>query len=287
MNNLARWAMQSSRNATLAAAGCFAIPLLFWAGAALWALVLMRQGWKEGLNVVLWSAIPAIGWFYAGDPTPLLAGLGTALSALVLRGSIRLELAVLAATLFGVVLYQVLPLTLDEILPKVVDRIEQAVSQSLTDNPEFLILVKALTEPLTHGVLAALHVLVLALCLLLGRYWQAMLYNPGGFGREFKSLRLPPGFTLPVLLALMSAGQLDPVLVGVLPILTVPLFLAGLAMFHGVVSNTTASSGWMFPIYIGLILFGPYMYTLLIFVAVMDSLLDVRSRLKDTAAGDE
>lgn len=287
MNNLARWAMQNGRNATLASAICFAVPLLFWAGAALWALVLMRQGWKEGLYVILWSAIPAMGWFYAGDPTPLLIGVGTALSALVLRGSVRLELAMLAATLVGVVFYQVLPLILTDILTTVVIRLEEVLSQSLNDQPELLLLVKTLTEPLIHGVLAASHVLVLVVCLLLGRYWQATLYNPGGFGQEFKSLKLPLGFTLPVMLALMSASELDPVLIGVLPILTVPLFLAGLAMFHGVLSINSVSSYWMIPMYVGLIIVGQYMYTLLIFVAVLDSLIDVRTRLKDTASGDE
>ncbi|MFL0807452.1 MAG: hypothetical protein K6L60_09205 [Oceanobacter sp.] len=287
MNNLARWSMQSRMNATLAISACFAIPLLFWIGAALVALVLMRQGWKESAQVVLWSALPAIGWFAAGDPTPLLVALGTVITALVLRASIRLEIAMLVATLVGVVFYQVLPLLLPDVLPPVVERIQQELSKALVDEPEFLILVQTLTGPLTEGVLAALHVLVLALCLLLGRYWQALLFNPGGFGREFQTLRLPLGFTLPVLLAVMSAGQLAPGLVGVLPLLTVPLFLAGLAMFHGVVSITTTSSNWMFPIYIGLVLFVPYMYTLLIFVAVVDSLMDIRARLKDTAPGDE
>lgn len=287
MNNLARWSMQSRMNATLAIAACFAIPLFFWIGAAVVALVLMRQGWKEGAQVVLWSALPAIGWFAAGDPTPLLVALGTIVAALVLRASIRLDMAILTTALIGVVFYNVLPLLLSDVLPQVIERIQQELGKSLDSEPEFLILVQTLTGPLTVGVLAALHVLVLALCLLLGRYWQSVLFNPGGFGREFKALRLPLGYTLPVLLAVLSAGQLAPGLVGVLPLLTVPLFLAGLAMFHGVVSITTTSSNWMFPIYIGLVLFAPYMYTLLIFVALMDSLLDVRSRLKDTASGDE
>ena len=28
------------------------------------------------------------------------------------------------------------------------------------------------------------------LCLFVSRWWQAMLYNPGGFGEEFRQLRL-------------------------------------------------------------------------------------------------
>jgi hypothetical protein len=39
---------------------------------------------------------------------------------------------------------------------------------------------------------------------------------------------------------------------------------------------------WLFTFYISVFLFGPYLFTLLIFLALIDSLIDIRSRLKDT-----
>ncbi len=284
---LAKWAMQSRSKAILATAICFAIPLMFWAGAALTALILLRQGWNEGRTVVFWAILPALGWLSAGDPTPLVVGLGTGVAALVLRESIRMDLAMLMSALLGMVMYWVLPLTLADVLPLVIEHIEEVAAGALSDEPGVLAQVHVYVSPMIVGILAAMHVLVLALCLLLGRYWQSVLYNPGGFGREFKEWRLPLVYAVPVALSVISASQLHPDLVGILPLLTVPMFLAGLSMFHGVVMKTSASSNWMFPIYIGLVLFGPYMYTLLIFVAVVDSLVDVRSRLKDTASGDQ
>ncbi|MDP2608033.1 MULTISPECIES: hypothetical protein [unclassified Oceanobacter] len=287
MKNLAQWAMQSRQRVTLVAAIAYAVPMLFWLGAAFQALVLLRQPSRDSLPMVLWSSLPALAWMAAGDPTPVLVAAGTILAAQVLRYSIRLDWAILTAVVLGELIYWCLPLLLADVLPLVVSSSEVAVSEALKSSPDLQARLQPLVAPMIHGVLAALHTLVIILCLLLGRYWQSALYNPKGFGIEFRQLRLPLAFTLPAVLVVFTAGQLLPGLSGMVPVLTVAMMLAGLAVFHGVVHGTNASSNWLLPIYIGLVVFGPYMYTLLIFVAVLDSVLDIRMRLKDTASGDK
>lgn len=283
MKALAQWAMKGRWQATVAAAGCFAIPLLFWLGAAVVALVILRHGLREGGKVVLWSLLPAIAWLAMGDPTPLLAAAGTAVTAFVLRQTIRLDRAVVVAGVLGILAYVLLPYLLADVLPAVEEASQKAVSEALQSDPEFLARLQPMIGPMISGVLAALHVLVIILCLLLGRYWQSALFNPGGFGREFKQLRLPLAYSLPALLVSLAAGQLQPELAGVTPVLTVPLMIAGLALFHGLVAKSQASPNWMVLVYLALVVFGPYMYTLLIFGALLDSLVDFRARLKDTA----
>jgi len=184
----------------------------------------------------------------------------------------------------GIVVYYLLPSMLPEVLPQVAANSEAAVAEALKNEPELLAQLQPLVSPMISGVLAALHSLVFMLCLLLGRYWQSTFYNPGGFGTEFKQLRLPLVFSLPVILVMFSASQLDPELAGLMPVFTIPLMLAGLALFHGLVTQTKASPTWMVVIYIGIFVLGPYMYTLLIFVACLDSAWNFRARLpKDTA----
>lgn len=283
MNALAQWAMKGRWQATAAAAGCLAIPLLFWLGAAVQALVILRHGVREGGRVVLWSMLPAIAWTAAGDPTPLLVALGTSALAVSLRQTIRLDWTVILAAGLGIVAYLILPFLLSGVLPLVEDSSQKVVAEALKDEPELLAQLMPLVPPMISGVLAALHVLVIILCLLLGRYWQAKMFNPGGFGTEFKQLRLPLAYSLPALLVSLAAGQLEPSLAGVTPVFTVPLMIAGLALFHGLLTQSKASPGWTVLIYIALFVFGPYMYTLLIFVALLDSLLNIRARLKDTA----
>ena len=286
MKALAKWAMSGRWQAIVAAGGCLAVPLLFWIGAAILALVVLRQGVREGGRVVLWAVLPAIAWSAIGDPTPLIVAIGTSAMAALLRYSIRLDWSMLLACGLGVLVYLLLPLLLSEVLPQVVVSSETAVSGALKDQPELLAHLQPLIAPMINGVLAALHVLVFILCLLLGRYWQSELYNPGGFGTEFKQLRLPLAFSLPATLVCLTAGQLQPDLAGLTPVLTVPLMIAGLALFHGVVKISQASPNWMLLVYLALMLFGPYMYTLLIFVALLDSLLNIRTRLKDTAGNE-
>ena len=284
MKKLAQWAMTGRWQATVAAGACLAIPLLFWLGAAILALVILRYGWQQAAQVVLWALLPGITWLAMGDPTPLLTALGTSALAVVLRATIRLDWTVMVSAVSGIVVYFLLPLLLPEVLPQVKDSSEQLIAEALKEQPELLTQLQPLVAPMISGVLAALHALVFMLCLLLGRYWQSTFYNPGGFGAEFKQLRLPLAFSLPVMLVMLSAGQLDPELAGLMPVLTIPLMLAGLALFHGLVSQTKASPNWMIVVYIGLFVLGQYMYTLLIFVACLDSAWNFRARLpKDTA----
>lgn len=285
MKALAQWAMTGRWQATAAAGLSLAVPLLFWIGAAVLALVILRQGFRDGGRVVLWSLLPAVAWLAAGDPTPLLVAVGTSLAAIVLRQLIRLDLAVMTAGVLGIVAYLILPLLLSEVLPQVEQASQNAVTEALQSNPQLLAELQPMVGPMISGVLAALHALVVILCLLLGRYWQSALYNPGGFGQEFKQLRLPLAYSLPVLLVSLAAGQLQPELAGVTPVLSVPLMIAGLALFHGLVTKSRASSNWMVLVYLALVVFGPYMYTLLIFGALLDSIFNLRARLKDTAGG--
>jgi len=283
MKALAQWAMKGRWQATVAAAGSFVFPFLFWLGAAIQALVLLRHGLSQGGRVVLWSLLPALAWAAIGDPTPVLVAVGTSALAIMLRRTVRLDRTLLLATLFGFIAYLILPPMLSEVLPEIEQRSQELVAEALQSDPELQTQMLPLVAPMISGGLAALHTLVIILCLLLGRYWQSSLFNPGGFGQEFRQLRLPLVFSLPALVVCLAAGELEPVLAGVTPVLSVPLVIAGLALFHGLAKQTQTSPGWLAMVYIALIIFGPYMYTLLIFVAALDSLLDIRSRLKDTA----
>jgi len=283
MKALAQWAMKGRWQATVVATLCLAIPILFWLGAAIQALVLLRHGLSQGGRVVLWSLLPAVAWAAAGDPTPILISVGTSALAIMLRHTVRLDQAVLVGALFGIIAYFILPILLSDILPQVQQQSEELMAEFLKSDPDFRDEVLPMVAPIVSGGLAALHSLVIILCLLLGRYWQSSLYNPGGFGQEFRQLRMPLAYSLPAIVVSLAAGELEPVLAGVTPVLTVPLVIAGVALFHGLAKQTQTSSGWLVLMYIAFFTFGHYMYTLLIFVALLDSLLDIRTRLKDTA----
>lgn len=282
MKALAQWAMQSRLRVTVLAFVCAALPVFFWLSAALVGLVVLRQGGRDGRAVLAWSVLPAIAWFSVGDPSPLIAILGVAGLAGVLRQTMRLDKTLYLATVLGAGLYFLIPEMMPKLLELVVDNTEQVFQQSFADKPQVWAQIEPLFAPLITGVFAALNSLAIMLSLLLARYWQSEFYNPGGFGQEFKALRLSAGYTVPVVLMLLGAASLAPQLVGLIPVTTVIMMLAGLSLLHALAAKK-AGSFWMMPVYVALFLFGPYTYTLLILLACLDSFINLRGRVKDTA----
>src|SRR5690606_20902856 len=93
------------------------------------------------------------------------------------------------------------------------------------------------------------------LCLLLARYWQAALYNPGGFGVEFRALRYPAGVT--TLLVAVAVGL---IVFGLQlrtwsMICVIPLTFAGLALIHARVAVRGGGSTWLVIFYIAWLIF--------------------------------
>ena len=93
------------------------------------------------------------------------------------------------------------------------------------------------------------------LCLALARYWQAALYNPGGFGSEFRSLQLPK-----MLVWALAAAALGLALAGLAfrswgAALLLPLTIAGFALLHARARYRGQGSFWMSGIYVAWLVF--------------------------------
>jgi hypothetical protein len=136
--------------------------------------------------------------------------------------------------------------------------------------------------PMLLGGISAMLQLFAIGGLLLGRYWQAKLYNPDGYKADFHTLRLPYWFVA-IALGVFFISASDPSWVGLMPVILVPLFIMGISLVHGVIAMGQLSSQWLMAFYISFVFFLPYMYALLILVALLDVFIDFRKRLKDTA----
>jgi hypothetical protein len=115
---------------------------------------------------------------------------------------------------------------------------------------------------------------------MLARAWQAGLYNPGGFRKEFHALRLSPAIAVVCALTMV----IGPVL-GLNSMLLVwaagtPLFIAALGLVHGVVGRKQLSGNWLAMFYLALVLLGPSLMLLLLVLAFVDSWLDIRGRIQ-------
>jgi hypothetical protein len=284
MRALAEFIMRGRMQATLVVVVSAALPLLFWLSAAAGCLVLLRRGLSDALGILVWALLPAIGWWYFGEPRTLLVLFGALGLALLLRASLSWSRVLLCSVALGLVYGLILgavfrePIAamageLQKLLPQMLDGVHQQMSVDERARLESLI------APVLTGLLAALLQIVSLLSLILGRYWQALLYNPGGFGREFRALRLPLAPALLLLVGMLLGPNLGPQMAMLTPLCSVPLAFAAIALIHGLVAQGRLAKFWLVGLYITLLLFMQLTYPLLVVLAIVDSLFDFRGRL--------
>lgn len=118
--------------------------------------------------------------------------------------------------------------------------------------------------------------------LFLARWGHAVLDNPGGFGKEFRALRLDRRVALVSVLVGLSAIFFGGFASGLLPELfnlVVALYvLQGIAVAHALVKHRQASSGWLAAMYILVVLMPPLAMIVLSVTGFSDTWLDYRSR---------
>ncbi|WP_028695037.1 hypothetical protein [Pseudomonas cremoricolorata] len=281
MRALADFIMRGRVQATLVVVGCAALSLLFWLSAAAASLVFLRRGFKDASSVIGWALLPALAWWVFGDPRTLAVLAGTLGMAALLRAGHSWNRVLLSSIglglLYGIILGSVfrepieaLARALEQALPQMLDGLYQKMSV------EERAQLGGIVVPVLTGLMAAGLQIISVLALMLGRYWQAALYNPGGFGREFQTVR----FTLVPALVLLGCMLFGPSLGSGLALLTplcsVPLMFAGVALLHGLVAQKRLSKFWLVGLYVTMVLFMQLTYPLLVVLAIVDSLIDFR-----------
>lgn len=137
------------------------------------------------------------------------------------------------------------------------------------------------TLRLLNGLVAMIYGMSAFAALLLARWWQALLYYPGGFKSEFLALRTPR-FLLPALIAGMwLAGYFSQLVLADLVLVALAIYLfQGLAVVHAVISLRDLSGFWLALVYGLLVLIPQYGIVGLAWLGAIDSLFDLRSRMQ-------
>jgi hypothetical protein len=293
MRGLAAFIMQGRAQAVLAIAVLTAVswgfPLVSLIAAAAVALPTLRRGAAEGAILITAAALAVAfaGWLVSGSPLQavghslILWGL-VWLTAVLLRESGRLALALTGAAGLGLVLvggvYWVIDdpagLWRDEMQHMIRPLLEQQPRQ---EDPELLLRSMSALARYFTGAIAAGSVLTVTLSLLLARWWQAMLFNPGGFRTEFHGLRLPAVWAY-LWLALLGFATTGAELAANLAVpVAIPFLLAGFAVLHALLSRTGAGRFWLMGIYVGLAIMAPLIVPVLL-IGFSDIWIDWRQR---------
>ncbi|KUJ82851.1 hypothetical protein AWR36_009830 [Microbulbifer flavimaris] len=251
------------------------IPLI--SPAAL-ALVSLRRGSSEGLMVLAWALLPVIAAGMSGYMSPLMTGLAVSHLAAVFCGAVALRssrswtqalVITTAVAAIGIVLTA-------HFSGGLLQSLLVAAEESGGAQAEQLQQVFA-SEPMATGYLSWVSAITATLALVVGRWWQAMLYNPGGFRQEFHQLRMP--------LPLAAVGML----VWVYCLLTqdfafwgavfaFPMVVAGSALIHWMVAIRGWGRGPLVALYIALLIAALPLAGFLCGLALIDSWIDIRAR---------
>ena len=256
--------------------------LLFgWISAAAIALVTLRQGVASGGWLVFWALLPAVvaSWL-SGDPGSVLLLLGVFVLAVVLRATVSLALAVAASALVGLISGGGLLLIGADFLAQLAEvfaaLLEQLQSNVATEESMDLVLSAPSTVQIA-GILAAGNAVTAVFSLLLARYWQALLYNPGGFREEFHALRLPPLWTTGLGLLALAVWAQEPWVSGWALVVSVPLMFCGFSLVHAYAAASGRGVSSLVIFYL-LWLFVDPVKGLLLGCVVADAWIDFRRR---------
>ena len=254
-----------------------------WISAAVLALVTLRKGAAEGGYILAWAILPA-GFMLAvfGNPGPLSLITGTTALAVLLRWSVSWPLTLCASSVVGAVTgiailllgmnyLQQLEAFFAEFYASMQEEMSRQAGEQVTINPP-----GAMT---LAGLLGLVNTITCVLSLLLARWWQSLLYNPGGFRVEFHALRLSPaiGSILVVLMLGISTLGLEYRPWAVL--FAVPLSIAGLGLVHARAAYRGYGGAYLALFYLLWVLLDP-VKLIVIGVAVADSWVDFRSSWK-------
>lgn len=295
MSIWATWILQGRSRSILiiSATGLLSLIILPFAlisGAAV-TLVALRNRLPEiaGVLVAACGICALFLWAAAGRPGIALQLLIfwalAALAAVVLRRSANLALAMLVPMLAGLSVIAFIYTAVSEPVELWKDVLVQSgqVLGLEPDVPGFAEIVAHRARLMT-GLVAAAVMAGMSACLFLGRWWQSSLYNPGGFGREFRSLRFGRAMSLPVValfaLTLWNGSEL---LLAVLCVLAAMYALQGLALAHAF-AKARALGTPAIAVFYAILVLSVYAKLLLSILGMVDAWVDGRRRWLDASS---
>ncbi len=286
LHRFASYIMRGRRQAVIVGLLFTILPLFGWVSNVIVSLVTLRKGAKEGAIVLLWIILPAVVVASLGNRLIILYGiiggsLFTYVLALVLRQTQSWKAVLTASLLIG--LFAVL--LVHAWIPNITEVwVNQFGHYALMVKNQFNVVVDTARlqffAKFATGFQVAFITLSGLINLILARGFQSMLYNPGQLRPELKTVRL----SLWEVLILLVIGLLS--FLGIvmaqdaISVVGLIFILAGLSVVHALADLRNVANKWIFLFYVLLVVFFPYVAAALVIFAVVDSVFNLRYRLK-------
>ena len=284
------------------------LPPVTWLSAAAIALVTLVNGYKQGLLVsaiayvgaVLFSIIILSNMSDVPDYSPavamemvlyfvLLVWLPAWLFSAVLQQTVSLAIVVQllsGMSLLAVAVFYLLYPDFGELWRGQFDQFIAQLVLSLNElgngDGETIANLQQLEDGLIHllpGLFVSSLMLGTLISLLIGRWWQAVYFNPGGFETEFQSLSLGKYSALAALaIIVLALLQSSYMMYSFLMIVLMIYYVQGTSILHAVFKRRKLHTAWLIVVY-GLLMFLPQVMLLLGFIGIADSWINIRQRV--------
>lgn len=261
-------------------------PISIFSSATI-ALVTLRRGGIEGVYILFGAGIAAalLGFFAIDNYQfallyALLLWLPVWVIAIVLRERRQLSLAVEIAVFIGMLGVAGFYLYIPEPAALWSGLFEQMLQQTTAPVKDIKGWIGEFSHYMT-GMFAAGAVFSLLFGLFLGRWWQSILFNPGGFKQEFLLLNTSPKLAISSMIilaiAFFSTGMLSEIAWNMTILLFVLYTVIGTSVLHVVFAQTKLSR-YAVPLFYVTLFVVPQVLPPVAVVGLIDAWLNIRKR---------
>ncbi len=244
------------------------------------SLVTLNKGLSEGGLVMLWALLPLLMAFYVSELSPMITLASIAGLIVVVAASelLRSSTSWSRTLVFIVVISGLAAIALDVLFTEQADALELMIVNLFSQVQQQLETAFIPGRTFLLGVIGYVIALTSIVCLVLGRWWQATLYNQGGFRLEFHQLRFSLVSAVTLLVGVVVCYFAPQEYSSWAGLLGLPLLLGGIALVHYSVAFYQLGAHWLAIFYVGLFMIGP-LSLILVGLGFIDSIMNIRSRL--------
>lgn len=288
MNSLGKFLLAKDAHAIIIAFLCALLPIFYFPVGFIAVIIVgfitLQKGPKSGLWILTWVALPSIALLALHrigifDLLFLRCVFIWVLASVLYRykrWGLLLEIIALMGVLFVLTLHYFVPHLQQWWVTELTRYTQQMVLAShwkVTITPqEFADRLSFIATGISVFFCASL----LLAELLVARLWQASLFSPGSFAKEFIQIRV--GYLAVVLACLLIVLVLCkiPGSVDALPLVALPFFMAGLSLMHFFARQKKQLIYVLIVMYVGLFLLPAFVISILSILAFADTCCNFR-----------
>ena len=277
---LASFIMRGRVHASAVAALGNALPLIT---PATIGLVALRKGFSEGGLICLWGLLPVFLTYLYSDSNQFFVLLTACnfLNVLLVCGILRYrgdwEMTLVSLVIISVILMGSLLLIFQQDFEVLVQRLIEVFEEaSRQTNIESLKIEKSSIAVFTTWTI----VLNTFLGVTIARWWQSIIFNPGGFKKEFQGIRLNRKLLILISSILILSSAIFNQYSNWAYLSIFPLVIGGLSLFHWLVNEKNLGKVPIIFTYVFMVLFTPFVILILALLGTVDCFYNVRQKLR-------